>query len=82
MGLFITGRQGGNTIACFAGSQWPEKQMHGDQLPADLKRSDKMTCVCYLWSEVCTSYYIQLIFHEDLYLKSVGKNVHYLIKMS
>ena len=65
VGLFITRRPGGNTIACFAGYQWPEKQMHGDQLPADLERSDEMTCICYLcsdlWteelgSEVCTLY--------------------------
>lgn len=55
-----------------------------------LGRSDEMTCICYLcsdlWteesgSEVSTLYYIQLIFHEDSHLKSVGENVHYLIKM-
>lgn len=55
-----------------------------------LGKSDEMTCICYLcsdlWteesgSEVSTLYYIQLIFHEDSHLKSVGENVHYLIKM-
>ena len=63
-------------------AQWPS--------PADLERSDEMTCICYLcsdlWteesgSEVSTLYYIQLIFHKDSYLKSVGENVHYLINM-